>query len=460
MTILLSAIQSGVSSALIFIGFILLLALFIFFIVRLQKRYKKDKMLYIDDFVDMKALTKLMDFRINNQNKKNKTYFSLMVISIDNLEQIGEYISQRGKEDYLKKFIASIRMTLPKGAKIAKCENKSNYVVYLPEYYDEEAFFEIAQSFKNSAERRIKLANKIPIQKNVSVALTCYPEQGDTSAKLLNNLFMTLYSIKKNGGNEIVFYNSEFDREGAFVEHYKELDKAVVENEFNMKFNVLYNTSKKRFCGAQSILEWKKAEDVADPYENFSSYLEESEDDFWFAIWALEKAIISNIGVLRLSNIKDYFITMFAGLNVLENEETANILQSALDKYELSPRSVVFEVNQLSGQENNSKLIKSMSLLKGVGFKFLVEAERYQNLEEIVKTFDIDFIKIDIEKIDSEQTQNIYAIAEKYCLKLICSGVENEEQFENVKGKVDFVEGGLYGTNMKGQDLLELTEKE
>lgn len=455
------AIQAQVSTILLLIGFVVLLVFMILFIIKEQKRYKKDKIMLIDDVSAYSDVTNLIEHRI--KTSKEQIYFTLLLISIDDFDQIGDFVGVKGEDEYIKKLIELLRMTLPKGAKIAQLNERESFLVYLPEFYDDEGLLEIAQRFKDSAEKRVKIMKELPIQKNASVAVTSYPENGEYLDTLISNLQIAMLNIKKAGGNDIACYSPELELSGVFVEHFNEITNAIKNKKFVLNFNPIYEITKGRFSGVEGLLNWENDDGTQKFYTSFLPYLEEGNDEFWFGMWALEKATISNINIFRLETIKDYFITLNAGIKQLENEDSAFVLQSCLEKYQVNPRNIVYEIEGLQYVENGAKLIKNLLQLQGVGFKFMIDISKAgENALNLIKDYNIDIIKVSIKDILSETAyaKEILKLKEKAGKKVIVYDMDNKEQIEVLKNKnIDYIQGSFFGGAKTKDEILEIASK-
>jgi diguanylate cyclase (GGDEF)-like protein len=238
-----------------------------------QKSYKRDKYLMIDDVVKFGTLSRMIDFRL--KTAKKDIYFSLILISIDNFDQIEEYIGESVGDEFMHNVVQNVHAVLSKGSKIALMDNKSEMLIYLPELYDEDALFEKATKFKETVEKKVKVMRNIPLQKSVSVSLISYPLQGGNLDRLMHCLYAAMINQKKMGGNGIVVFGAEMDRSGAYIDHYFKLRDAVDGNKVSLSFNPVFEVAKNKLAGADSVFIWERQDGSLVNYRDMFPYIEE-----------------------------------------------------------------------------------------------------------------------------------------------------------------------------------------
>lgn len=450
--------QPIVMTIIILVGFVLLGALCIFLILKNHKRLKLDKYTIINDVATLNELLQLIDYRI--KNSKKDIYFTLLLVSIDDFDHLKEFINLDNAKEYLNKIESSLRKTLPIGAKMAHTSDEESFLVYLPEYYDEEKRQDIAQEFKDSVEKKFVIRDSIPLQKTASVAMTTYPEQGDNVVALVNNLLVSVYLLKKDGGNDLIFYNKDFENQIQYIDRYQEMKEAIGNNKINITFNPIIDKSRKRLSGCKCIVSYINENGFATDYNTLINNLEESGDDFWFNIWCLEKSLLINMDILRSDYGKDFYVVLPVNYKFIMHPNAAYKLQSSLDKYNIALDSVILEIDDILDREPDNNLIKNIMQIQGSGIKIATKINNAdRELTKIIETYDIDFIKIRIEDIvkNNKWISAMLKIAHNYRKKIIITGVESEEQVELLKSKdITYLEGPYYGISIKKDRLLEM----
>lgn len=454
----LTSIQSFIITLAVLLAFLALSLLFIVLIIKNKKAMNKDKYLLISDYAKLNEILRLMDYRI--KNSKCPIFFTLILISIDDYGSIKDIINSEGAKEYLTRLKEALRSVLPIGAKMAQTEEKETFLVYLPDYYDEEARQEIAQRFKSSAEKTLYVRNSIPIQKSASVAVTAYPEQGDNVIKLINNLLVAVYSAKKAGGNEMIYYSTELEKDRRYTERYKEIKQAIDRERIIIRYNPLINMDKECISGAVASICMVQENGNIIPFDNVTEHLEEYNDEFWFTVWSIEKSMLSNKDIIRSEKGKDFFFTFKAGINFLTNPSVALKLQDSLEKYNISANKVVLEVEDIQENPLGNRLVKNLMQVQGVGVKIAANINHADDdLSKIIEVFDVDFLQINVDIIldGNQHIQELLKLAYNYRKKVIVTDIINAEQAQRLKSKtIAYVEGHFYGQNLTNQQLVDL----
>ncbi len=167
MEIMINAL-SPLGYTLIILGCAVLLAAGFLLLIRLNfRKGREDKYTLISDYAKLNELLRLIDYRIKNKTKD--IFFTLLLVSIDDFDRVGEIIGQQGADIYLEKFVQVLRKTLPVGGKMAQTAEKETFLVYLPEYYGNDGLEKVARVFKEAAETKILINSVVPIEKTASV---------------------------------------------------------------------------------------------------------------------------------------------------------------------------------------------------------------------------------------------------------------------------------------------------
>lgn len=453
---ILNAITPLSSTLIILACVALVCGLLLFLIRRNIIKRKHDKYMLISDYSTLNELLKLIDFRIKNKTKE--IYFTLLLVSIDDFDRVGELISGTGAELYLGKIAEVLRKTLPIGAKMAQTAEKETFLLYLPEYYGNEGLEKVATIFKEMCESKIMI-NSVAIEKTASVSITTYPDHGESVVKLINNLLAGLYSIKKMGGNDIALYNMEMD-DFTNAERYKDIKQAIDIGNMKIRFNPLMSPDKGTLSGVEGIINRVNDNGTTTEYGRLISYLEESDDDFWFTTWGVEKALLTNIDILRSSSNKDFIVTVKAGYKFMTNQDSAYKLQTSLDRYHIPAKNVVLELDGVLENELGNRYVKNLLQMQGTGIRICANVPKAnKDLNRLIEVFDVDMVKLQVVDVlaKNDHVQALLKACYNYRKKVIVAGVETKEQADKLKGKnISYIQGSYYGLSLTKEQISNI----
>jgi EAL domain-containing protein (putative c-di-GMP-specific phosphodiesterase class I)/GGDEF domain-containing protein len=454
----LTSIQPVVMTLIVLAAFVFISVLFIILILRNQKRMKKDKYMLINDEANLNEVLRLMDYRIKNQ--KEQIYFTLLLLSIDDYDNVKDIINEEGAKEYLTKVKEAIRKTLPVGAKMAQTEEKESFLIYLPEYYKEEGMQDVAQVFKSNAEKTFLICNSIPMQKTASVAVTAYPAQGNDVVTLINNLLVSIYKAKKAGGNEMIYYSPELEKDRKYTERYKDIKQCLDKGKIVLRYNPIIHMEKGILNGAEIVINKADSYGNISPIENFTEYLEEYNDEFWFTTWSMEKSLLLNKDIIRSEQANGFFLTLKAGFKFLTNPNAALKLQNSIERYNMDANNVILEVEDVLENELGNRFVKNLMQIQGVGIRIAARViQTDKDLSKLIEKFDVDLIKLGVEDVlDDKQksVQDLLKLAFNYRKKIIVTNVQNEEQLEKLKNKtIAYVQGPYYGASVSNTQLVK-----
>ena len=144
-------------------------------------------------------------------------------------------------------------------------------------------------------------------------------------------------------------------------------------------------------------------------------------------------------------------------------------LNDILQKYELPVNLIEIELTEGMFSSSNTKLVKIMERMRKIGFSISMDdfGSGYSSLN-LLKEIPVDILKID--KVFLDETANsrksriiisqVVSMARKLGMKVVCEGVENEEQAAFLrKIHCDFAQGYLYAKPMTIADFEEYRDR-
>lgn len=401
------------------------------------KKQKSDKYMLINDVVKYDKLYQLINYRIENQ--KEKLYFSLMLISIDQFNQIKEYVAEEGIREFIYKIITFIRMNLPKGAKMAQLESQDTFLVYFPELYEEKDFFKLAETFKLSIEKKVTVLKNINIKKSASISLAYYPHDGETYEQIFNHLNNALIHVKKFGGNAIALYQDDMKKDDAYYQAYLHLIDAINNGNLYIENHDIYIPTVNQKIGSSSHLFLKEEEKVFS-YKDLIPTLEQFNDDLWVGLYYFEKSITSNINTLQEIGVKPYYILIENSIKMHEYLDLFGSYVDMINKYKFDASKFVFEIVDDIDLEKHQKAIKNIGNLIDLGFKFCLEIKGdINNYQKLLEAINFSVIKIDVKYLNQEL---INKLTGKTIYVYNVNTLEEDLLVKNLK--IELAEGNFY----------------
>lgn len=140
---------------------------------------------------------------------------------------------------------------------------------------------------------------------------------------------------------------------------------------------------------------------------------------------------------------------------VLNNINYLKKATSIIEKYEIKPESIIFEITETENISNLENLIEIMNEFKKRGFKFSIDdfGTGFSSIKYL-KSIPADYIKIDgsfIKDINVNH-ENLYLVksmvnmARAFNLEIVAEFAENEKIFESIRGlDIDYAQGYYVG---------------
>lgn len=461
MTYLNSTQRNILTVALIVIFLILIYVLWLW--IKKEKAHAlKTKFNTLNSVIPLKKMHKLIQYNVNLGESKP---FSLMMITIDHFNQILDFANTNTTSEYIQRVGRLLEISLPLGAKLAQMEERESFIIYFPEHYTKESFLMIAENFKDMAEKRIELQDGLTIEKSASVALIRYPDDEQTYEHLMRALAATMYSIQKDGGNNIRHYSADMIEEKANIEAYRMLKDAIKKKQIEPLFIPIYDKNTKFMSGVEIDLIWHK-EGHDDHYQSFMPNLEASNDSYWMGLWMLEKALSSHISMIGINSKEPYEMMIPVGVRQLENTSVVNDIISVLEKYELNANQLIIKIINPLQVNKEAEYIKALMELQSYGVRVAVEVQKIDDqLYYRLNEYKVDVLLINQSLLTKQHDKTLemeelinYSVAHE--ILMYATSLSNLEQATKLDDHIIKIQGnGLMVALTKEKLLNELNKK-
>ncbi len=269
------------------------------------------------------------------------------------------------------------------------------------------------------------------------IGVSFYPDDGETTAVLLQNADTAANDAKNSGRNAYRFYTSKMN-ERALEELAlgADLQRALTNKEFFLQYQPLVNISTRRVVSMEALIRWKHPIRGLIPPFDFISLAEESGLIRSIGEWVLRTACRQNKAWQNLGLPPIKIAVNVSGVQ-FRQPHFLQIVKDALAQSELSPEYLDLELTESVIMENRDSFVSLLDELQEMGVGLVIDdfGTGYSSLSYL-KRFPVNKIKIDKSFISdlSNDADNmaivraIISMGQKLKLRIVAEGVETEEQ--------------------------------
>ncbi|CAM3704153.1 diguanylate cyclase/phosphodiesterase [Pseudomonas synxantha] len=295
---------------------------------------------------------------------------------------------------------------------------------------------ELAQSILDDLEAEFALDHDL-IRLRATIGITLFPEDGDTTEKLLQKAEQTMTLAKSRSRNRYQFYIASVDSEmRRRRELEKDLREALGREQFHLVCQPQISYRDHRVVGVEALLRWHHPEHGLVPPDLFIPLAEQNGTIIPIGEWVLDQAC------RQLREWHDLGFTelrMAVNLSTvqLHHTELPRVVNNLMQIYRLPPRSLELEVTETGLMEDISTAAQHLLSLRRSGALIAIDdfGTGYSSLSYL-KSLPLDKIKIDksfvqdLQDDDDDATivRAIIQLGKSLGMQVIAEGVETAEQ--------------------------------
>ncbi|NWL20941.1 putative bifunctional diguanylate cyclase/phosphodiesterase [Pseudomonas umsongensis] len=295
---------------------------------------------------------------------------------------------------------------------------------------------ELAQSILDDLEAAFALDHQ-QIRLRATIGITLFPEDGDSTEKLLQKAEQTMTLAKTRSRNRYQFYIASVDTE---MRRRRELEKdlrdALVRDQFYLVYQPQISYRDHRVVGVEALIRWQHPEHGLVPPDLFIPLAEQNGTIIAIGEWVLDQAC---------KQLRDWhdqgFSDMRMAVNLstvqLHHAELPRVINNLMQMYRLPPRSLELEVTETGLMEDISTAAQHLLSLRRSGALIAIDdfGTGYSSLSYL-KSLPLDKIKIDKSFVqdllddddDATIVRAIIQLGKSLGMQVIAEGVETLEQ--------------------------------
>ncbi|MBB3242296.1 diguanylate cyclase (GGDEF)-like protein [Pseudomonas sp. Tn43] len=294
---------------------------------------------------------------------------------------------------------------------------------------------ELAQSVLDDLEAAFALDHQ-EIRLRATIGITLFPEDGDSTEKLLQKAEQTMTLAKTRSRNRYQFYIASVDTE---MRRRRELEKdlrdALIRDQFFLVYQPQISYRDHRVVGVEALIRWQHPEHGLVPPDLFIPLAEQNGTIIAIGEWVLDQACKQ----LREWHDQGFDLRMAVNLSTvqLHHAELPRVVNNLLQMYRLPPRSLELEVTETGLMEDISTAAQHLLSLRRSGALIAIDdfGTGYSSLSYL-KSLPLDKIKIDKSFVqdllddddDATIVRAIIQLGKSLGMQVIAEGVETAEQ--------------------------------
>ncbi|EXF92541.1 diguanylate cyclase [Pseudomonas fluorescens HK44] len=295
---------------------------------------------------------------------------------------------------------------------------------------------ELAQSILDDLEAMFALDHQ-EIRLRATIGITLFPEDGDSTEKLLQKAEQTMTLAKTRSRNRYQFYIASVDSE---MRRRRELEKdlrdALTRDQFYLVYQPQVSYRDQRVVGVEALIRWQHPEHGLVPPDLFIPLAEQNGTIIAIGEWVLDQAC-RQLREWHDQGFSDLRMAVNLSTVQLHHSELPRVVNNLMQIYRLPPRSLELEVTETGLMEDISTAAQHLLSLRRSGALIAIDdfGTGYSSLSYL-KSLPLDKIKIDKSFVqdllddddDATIVRAIIQLGKSLGMQVIAEGVETIEQ--------------------------------
>jgi len=411
-----------------------------------------------------KAVEDILFKRMTADDSFPQKNIALIYMDIDNFKHINDILGHASGDKLLNNIseILKNHVTFPD---IAARLGGDEFIIVLTDVQGENEIISRIESIYKHLRRSWYLENE-EFFISMSIGVAIFPEHGRTLNTLLKNAEAAMFKAKELGKDTYCFFNKSMEEKSLYyIRMANNLRRALQNNEFLVYYQPQVDLMKDKIIGVEALIRWPDHNGSFVPPSEFIHIAEQTGfiidiEKWMFEVACRQKKEWENKG---LDNI--IMSVNFSRKSLLSNRIIENI-DEVLKTMDVDKTGIQVEITETDIITDINAIIDVLNHLKDRGIAIALDdfGTGYSTLNYI-KELPIDVLKLDqalIKKINDENKEEpiiktIIQLAHELNLKVVAEGIENRKQLSLLRRyNCDIGQGFLFSKPMPVENVEQL----
>ncbi len=421
----------------------------------------KEKMVrnaYYDMLTDIPNRTYLMDklksFITDKQD--NEEYTALLFLDIDNFKKVNETYGHDVGDHLLKQVVNRLKNIIGSHEVFARVSG-NKFVILIPSLHmndaqSKEMTIKYIDSINNHFTQPLNVAGE-EYHLSFTIGVILFNNTDASAFDVLKRAETAMYEAKKNARGTSQFYTASMgnaSKEALSIEN--DIHKAMKNNELSIYYQPQLDIKSNKIIGAEALVRWRHPTKGFIPPATFIPIAEESGIIIKLEEWIFNKTLeeIKVLSEMMHGFNLDHIAINISTMHFLQPHFVEKLML-LIHKHKVKPEWIELELTEGGIMRNINDAIKKIKELKTLGFTFSIDdfGTGYSSLSYL-KDLPVDMIKIDQSFVFSMNenkgnamiVESVVAIGQKFNLKVLAEGVEQQEILDHLLDiHCDFYQG-------------------
>ncbi|MGQ7956881.1 putative bifunctional diguanylate cyclase/phosphodiesterase [Pseudomonas sp. SP16.1] len=295
---------------------------------------------------------------------------------------------------------------------------------------------ELAQSVLDDLEQPF-IVDQHQVRLRATIGITLFPEDGDSTEKLLQKAEQTMTLAKSRSRNRYQFYIASVDSEmRRRRELEKDLREALGQNQLHLVYQPQVDYRDHRVVGVEALLRWQHPQHGFVAPDLFIPLAEQNGTIIAIGEWVLDQTC-RQLREWHDQGFSDLRMAINLSTVQLHHAELPRVVNNLMQVYRLPSRSLELEVTETGLMEDISTAAQHLLSLRRSGALIAIDdfGTGYSSLSYL-KSLPLDKIKIDKSFVqdllededDATIVRAIIQLGKSLGMQVIAEGVETAEQ--------------------------------
>ena len=405
-------------------------------------------------------------------NKMNTTgkKFGLVLLGIDHFSDIRAILGHRSTDLLIGKIVESLRYFAREIDSSVYQMTRNNFLLLIPDITKEDEVKKIIKTIRDDLSTLLD-SEVTHVDLTFSTGVSFFPVSGNGIDMLIDNAYKALAKAEEKGNGHIVIdYEMSLDRTNNSELHlFTQMNNAIKDNQFELYYQPYIDMNSGAIQGAEALIRWRHPDKgLISPME-FIPLAEKTGFIIELGKFVVEEAIKQQ-KKWELFEFHELPIAINLSLREIETGDMVEFVDNLLNKYQINPALIKFEITESVGMVNTEVAKKEFLALKKLGVSLALDdfGTGYASFSYL-RDFPLDTLKIDLafvaNIVENQEHQKIVKamvnLGHNFGLKVIAKGIEDKATHDLIQSyKCDMAQGYYFSKPLPVFEFQELIRKE